>query len=81
MTVDWRRRTHRAEASIGAGDSPWGWAIVMPYRCLANPEQGLVMPASPENSPDEHENHDYRRSAMELSSGSERCLLQPMQDG
>ncbi|MBH0130561.1 hypothetical protein [Salinibacterium sp. NK8237] len=60
MTVDWRRQTNRAEVPIGAGDFPWEWAIAMPYRCLADPEHGLVMPASPDTISDDHQNYDRR---------------------
>lgn len=58
--ADWRRFTARVEVPVANDTLAWEWAIALPYRCLADPEQGLVMPASPTTIRDDFENYDRR---------------------
>lgn len=45
--TDRRGLTARVEVPYAHDTMAWEWAISMPYRCRADPAQGLVMPASP----------------------------------
>lgn len=59
MTADRSRLVRRIEVPLGHPD-PWEWGLAMPYRCLADPEGALVMPASPDEIPNEYANWDRR---------------------
>lgn len=60
-----RRIYQRVEVPDGISN-PWEWALAMPYRCIADPRDGLVMPASPESLADGADTWD-RRHRLQLA--------------
>lgn len=62
FSADERLRIVRVGAPEGAGFQ-WEWATSLPYRCLADPQRAMVMPAAPDERANWSESQHNQRLA------------------